>query len=660
MQRAVLMSVLLGSAFAGLLTACDEKSGIVEAKAAGIEVREGAQPILRASTILVSDAIVKRFSVSNPGEGDLVIARVDLESDAVGAYTLTAARMPTAAASVIVSPGAGAWEFELDFDASKVPAGARARATITIKTNTTLPEGLDTFVFSATPETSLAKLVLQPPVLDFAKVEATTTSTKPLNVLNTGAATLTITGVKLVGDPGFTAVVAGQTFTSGTTSEPIALTSPFTLQPSSAQQVDVTFASVSVGPARAELTFFSSDPAASAGTSADLYANLVGPCIRAIPTRLDFGARFVGQTGVIDLQLESCGDLPLEITSFDLLDDGGGVFDIDLSDVDLPLELAPGLRTRVLFSYFPTASAALGSDGQYIKDRGRLKVTSNAYLNALEVELSGFGSGCCCPVSVIEIQEGSEVIPQTELHLSSGSSSPSGDITRWEWSVLQPTGSISQFMPSANSATPTFKPNIVGTYTFRLDVYDAAGNKSCVTDEYIVEVTSDDALRVELLWRTPGDINETDEGGSATFSWGSDVDLHFLHPLAAGKYFDEVNDCYWLTPRLDWGPPGEVGDPRLDRDDRDGGGPENLNVKVPEDGATYSVGVHYYNDWGYGNAYATVRVYIDGVLRDQWNEVLITNASLWESHQIEWPSGKVTRVLGPEGGPRITPGYPLP
>jgi len=657
MQRAILFGLVL--ALRGAVGCSDDQSGIVAAKAPGIEVREGAQSILRTSTVVVSSAGPKRFSVANPGEGNLVIKTIGIETEATGAYTITAAQMPSAATPVTVQPGGATWDFALAFDSARVPTGARPRATIRITSNTTLPDGLDEFVFAATPETSVAKLVLQPPVLDFATVAAGTTSTKPLNLLNTGSAALATLTVRFSGDPGFTAVIGAQTITSGATTV-ITLSSPLNLAPSSAHQVDVTFASNGPGPARAELTFLSSDPGAPEGTTVYLYANLVGPCIRAIPTRVDFGAKLIGQASVIDLQLESCGDLPLEISSFEMLDDGGNLFDVDLSGVRLPLTLAPGVRTSVPVSYFPTAFAALGSDGQYIKDRGSLRVNSNAYVAALDVALAGFGSGCCCPVAVIDIAEGDEVIPQTELHLSSGSSSASGEITRWEWSVLQPNGSVSQFFPAATNAAPTFKPNVVGTYVFRLDVYDAAGNKSCAPAEQIVEVKTDDALHVELLWRTPGDINETDEGGGATFSWGSDVDLHFLHPLAVDKFFDPDHDCYWLTPLPDWGPVGELGNPRLDRDDRDGGGPENLNMKTPEDGARYTVGVHYYNDWGYGNAFATVRVYVYGVLRDQWNDVQITNAALWESHQIEWPSGKVTRVLEPNGGPRITPGYPLP
>jgi hypothetical protein len=258
------------------------------------------------------------------------------------------------------------------------------------------------------------------------------------------------------------------------------------------------------------------------------------------------------------------------------------------------------------------------------------------------------------------VGEGSEVVVQTTLHLSGAlSSAPQGEVKRWQWSVIQPAGSVSQFFPSAEVPTPMFTPNVIGTYIFRLDVFDTTGQRSCAPAEYVVEVTSPDAIHVELLWRTPGDIDETDEGGGPNFSRGSDVDLHFLYPFAV-RYFDVDWDCFWLTPELEWPPAGPAGNPRLDRDDRDGGGPENLNMADPEPGSSYRVGVHYYNDWGYGDAYATVRVYIYGVLRDQWSEVRITNGDLWQSHTIEWPSGMVRRSTRADGSPDITPRYPMP
>lgn len=640
---------------AAALAACGDETGIVEKTIARMEVREGDRPVLMNSTLIVNDAIQTTIRIANTGDGDLVIKGLALESGIAGAFTLVALPTPSQASPVVVAPGGAPYEIAIDFDAARVPEGVRARATVRIETGLTL-EGEGTFVFHVMPEAVVAKLVVQPGLIDFETVESGMTATKAMNLLNTGAAPLTITDIRLSGDAGFSATVAGWAVTSAGGG----LGAPLVLGPSSARQVDVTFASRGQGAARAELVFVSNDPGAEAGTRVRLFANLAGPCVRPSPTRLDFGAKPVGQPSTLVVELESCGDRDVVISALGLPDDGGGVFTLGPGAPSLPLTIPPGGHASVPVTYAPEAEAALGSDGLYIDDRGRLEIRSNAYDEPVAVPLSGFGSGASCPIAVIEVAEGRKVLPQTLLHLTSRSSSPNGPITAWQWTVLQPDHSVSQFFPSAIVEAPMFTPNIVGTYIFRLEVTDARGDKSCVPAEYIVEVASDDAIHVELVWRTPGDIDETDEGGNATFSWGSDVDLHFLHPLADGQFFHDSYDCYWMTPTLDWGASGPAGDPRLDRDDRDGGGPENLNVKVPEDGAQYRVGVHYYNDWGYGGAFATVRVYIYGVLREQWVEVPISNAALWESHTIDWPTGRVTRIVDAEGKPKITAGYPLP
>ena len=655
MSQRIGLGLAFGVAVLALAGCGDDKTGISGARSPSIEVRDGELVLGRLGTVVVPDGGERRIRVVNTGNDNLLVKGVEIVSEPAGVFTVAAAPTPSEAAPIRLAPGDAGWELAVRYTGGTVPEGARPRATITLRTNRTVPEGLDSFVFYASPEQIVAKLVLQPPSLDFATVEAGTTSTRPLNVLNTGTAPLSIARVEVVGDAGFVARIAGIEVGSGGLH---AFEPPLVLGPGSARQVDVTFGSGAVAAARAELVFHSDDLGAAGGTRALLYANLVGPCIRAIPPRLDFGGKPVAQASRLEVELESCGDRSVEIGTIALVDDGGGVFAIDLSAVTPPLTVAAGERVAVPVTYVPEYIAAIGSDGQPVRDRGRLRVTSNAYLEALEVELSGFGGGCCCPVATIEAAEGHELVVQSVLHLSGAGSSVEGAaVARWEWSVVQPSGSVSAFVPSAADPAPTFAVNVIGTYIFRLDVYDADGQKSCAPAEYIVEVTSPDALHVELIWRTPGDADETDEGSSATSSVGSDLDLHFLYPFAV-RFFDVDYDCYWLTPELEWLPPGPDGNPRLDRDDRDGGGPENLNMRAPEAGASYRVGVHYFNDWGFGDAYATVRVYIEGVLRDQWSDVLIRGAELWESHTIAWPSGKVTRATGPDGGPNITPGYP--
>jgi len=43
-----------------------------------------------------------------------------------------------------------------------------------------------------------------------------------------------------------------------------------------------------------------------------------------------------------------------------------------------------------------------------------------------------------------------------------------------------PPGAIGVFVPSLSFPNPTFAANLVGEYTFRLDVWDDQGLQSCV------------------------------------------------------------------------------------------------------------------------------------------------------------------------------------
>lgn len=110
-----------------------------------------------------------------------------------------------------------------------------------------------------------------------------------------------------------------------------------------------------------------------------------------------------------------------------------------------------------------------------------------------------------------------------------------------------------------------------------------------------------------------------DEGSEV----GSDLDLHFVHHTYAvggghdgdgdgidDPWFHQPFDTFWFTPKPNWGTldPTANDDPSRDRDDTDGAGPENLNLVVPQNGVTYGIGVHYWSDHGFGDAYATVRI----------------------------------------------------
>jgi hypothetical protein len=283
------------------------------------------------------------------------------------------------------------------------------------------------------------------------------------------------------------------------------------------------------------------------------------------------------------------------------------------------------------------------------------------------VSEAGELDGDDCPIAVIQIDEGAEVFLQTVLHLHGGESyAVSGEIVKYEWSVEQPYGSIGYLIPTSSFPSPIFEANVAGVYRFQLNVWDAAGRKSCEPALAEVFVCPCEAgIHIELTWDTPGDLDPYDEGPGA----GTDLDLHFAHPKAAqcdvdgdgvkDPWFDKEWDTFWFDSGRPAEPPvpGEH-DVSLDRDDSDGWGPENINGYM-EDGTTYSFGVHYRDDHGYGSSLATVRVYVYSMLYFEVRDVLLVEGDLWWVGTIDWPSGQVQSKMTVEAGYWITPDYPV-
>jgi hypothetical protein len=250
-----------------------------------------------------------------------------------------------------------------------------------------------------------------------------------------------------------------------------------------------------------------------------------------------------------------------------------------------------------------------------------------------------------CPVAVLEVVQGTVVVPHTTLALVGSKSLAAGGVATYQWSVTQPAGSSSALEPSAEVADPSFEANLVGDYHFKLRVVDQAGKPSCQDAKTTVTVTPDQAIHVELLWGT-----------------AADLDLHLLHPDAGGPdvdgdgqpdgWFDPTYDCFWHNPSPAWGA-------KLVRADADGEGPELSSLGEPEDLASYTLGVHCRDDAGLGSSKATLRIYVLGVLTFQSEGVAIAKGDLWRVASVEWPSGKV-KPITKGGQPHITANYPEP
>jgi hypothetical protein len=414
-----------------------------------------------------------------------------------------------------------------------------------------------------------------------------------------------------------------------------------------------------------------------------LVGNDAGPCLRVEPPVLSFGARRFGSDTELPLRLHSCGGETLRIGGFALSGAGSESFELvpgslavegvsspEWPAADAHLELPPGDSARLSLRYMPRAGRSPDYESGE-QENAFLKVRALSLQDDVSVRLEGAGTFKDCPMAHIamlapelaEVQQMkvlragasgdlvTAVAPQTHFRLSGELSLPSaGHITEYVWEVRQPKGAASVFHPSASSPEVGFRANVAGRYTFRLRVRDAE-EWSCLEAEREVEVLPEEAIHVELTWHTPADEDPTDEGQGA----GSDMDLHFVHldnalrnphgedlwpPPGNGQpegYFDDLWDTFWFYVTHDWGriSVGED-DPSLDRDDEDGAGPENLNLHLAEEGVTYKIGVHYWNDHGFGRSTPCVRVIIFGTEVASVCGCPMVRYDMWEVGTLTW------------------------
>ena len=198
--------------------------------------------------------------------------------------------------------------------------------------------------------------------------------------------------------------------------------------------------------------------------------------------------------------------------------------------------------------------------------------------------------GACMVPPTVTCPPPATTRPLVPVTLTGMASDADGVIASWQWTVVSaPTGATGTFS-AATSPTTQFTPNLVGVYTVRLTVRDNAGlTASCTT----TVTARGDGIRVEVLWNT--DL--------------SDVDTHLLRMAGGTGWFNTPNDCYYANRTPGWDVAGTADDPRLDIDDVNGLGPENINVDAPVMSSTYRVGIHYYSAHGAGPTSVTVRIY---------------------------------------------------
>ncbi len=506
-----------------------------------------------------------------------------------------------------------------------------------------------------------------PPSIDFGTVNTGSCVHKTVAVSSWGEAAVAVKGLDLTElGPEFTlewlspALLAGQAETGG---KLWILKSLLALPSYQSAGLAVRYCPTAAGKVAAAVRLLSdAGPVALAVKASGVQS--AAPCIDLAQwsesALSQFGGVQLGKAEVLSPAIKSCGAETLAIVEMQLAEKPSGTapeFKVALSGKGAgtkpgqggiskanPLLLQPGDQAVFDVSYSPTD---FGTEAQ--PDAATLTLTFSDGTQLVKT-FTGWGVEQTCPLPVVTVLEGEEVVPQTNLHLSGTNSlAPAGgQIKKYQWTVKQPLGSNQPLLPSASFPKPTLQANAAGEYEFCLHVWDQKNVQSCIPSCTKVLVIPNDHIHIELLWDTPSDADQTDNGPVA----GADLDLHFAHPLAAGldrdcdgvgdPWFSNPSDTFWFNPNPAWGAPAITDDPSMDLDDTDGAGPENLNVQEAEGTldtpVAYSVGVHYWNDHCHGPSYATVSIYLQGGLAIQWTKIKLMPRDLWYVGKLNWPN----------------------
>lgn len=386
-----------------------------------------------------------------------------------------------------------------------------------------------------------------------------------------------------------------------------------TLEPGGQRTIPVTFAPTELRPYAANLVVSSNDPEQAlwvvplAGIGRVPYA----PEIELRPASLDLGAVAVGAEKLGFFEIANLGDADLVLGS--IVQAGAGAFQLetDPSGAVVP----PGQSRAVVVRYAPVQPAG---------DSGEVRVPSNdADEPEVVLSLQANGGGVFdYPEAVIACPGRVDLAGPLLVHLDgTASTEPLGGPLSYWWEVVRrPTAADPARQPEPrDEAEADLWIDAAGTWEVTLQVTSELGVPS-VPEKCVIEAVPVDELHVELSW------------GGAT----SDLDLHLADGEAA--FFSVPGDVSWCNRNPDWGTAGVADDdPRLDVDDDDGFGPENVNVASPADG-TYLVRVHHFDDGDDGSVTANVQVFTYGTLAWSGSKVLARN-DVWEVGQVNWPDG---------------------
>jgi len=472
------------------------------------------------------------------------------------------------------------------------------------------------FVFSlmgcTTNETQInaltAEIFVAPGEADFGEAVEFQTRIFELQVSNVGAADLEITDINFDDSEGI-----GQTgiFTSA---RAISAEQPLSLEPDDSATLIIEFNPQEQISYDASMVITS-----NAGDDPEFLVPVSGIGIAtplctlsAVPDTIDFGdvtaidQKNDGEREII--QLFNTGDAQCVIES--ALFEGSGAFRVT-ADTDPTGQIVNAQDSLpIQITYEPTIE---------LGDSATLTIASDDPNSPLEIDLLGNGGATFeYPVAVIDGCPESVSLPYDLLLDGAASFDPEGnEPLTYLWEVIaQPEGSSAAFL-APDAVIGEIPINVIGDWRVGLSVTNSEGIPSART-QCTFEALPSDLVEIEITWDKDG----------------TDVDLHLIQN--DGEFYSVPDDCTNCNPTPDWGVIGEsMDDPTLTVDDRDGLGPERINIpSEPADG-DYRIIAHYFESDGLGDTVVNMNLYIGGELRFRKSRQLSRNDA-WDIGVLRW------------------------
>ncbi len=487
--------------------------------------------------------------------------------------------------------------------------------------------------------------IFTPLTISFERVAPGNPESQVVLVQNIGRAPLNIQDIILSGHTAF-GITYPNPVTVAEDEEPLPDVAkwPDLVEPGATFPIRLRFAPDDTEPATSDLVFYTNDPK-NPEYKVKVIGNSGAACMEVTDEGgIAFGPSPLGRTSRRAVTITNCSNgSELEINSIEISNDGGGKFSVpaDLLPPGMPADkkvLRPRESANFTVTYDPT---------EEIADTGEILIKSNDPIKtALKIPVTGKGSVSICPIAVGEArivtttQYKQELMaqPLNTIEFDASRSSGSSALT-YEWTVLRrPSNSQSRFQPTNTVEKPKLWLDLAGDYEIELVVYDAEGLASCESSIVKIHVVPGQEIHIQLTWFVPTVPNP--KSGN-----GTDIDLHYRHPQGI-KWNDRVYTVFWSNraSSSSWGStPARSNKATLDIDDLWGATTENINHVQPLN-ANYEIGVHYYADNGKGGADASVRVYIQGILRHELLDRRMQNKQFWRVGALNWPSGDMTRI----------------